>query len=399
MAQQPQAQSESPLMTIILVILIACGVLYGIWTMGHTSIAAAIRGLRAAEMAVIGIFDPSYWEIRRYVLGMDAAAIRWDDLVAMSRAVGGYIRWPAAILLGAAGLWAMTSSPPTKWRRAMGLEELIQVQSNMWPVITPITKVNPVKKTRKPGGPVPRKLDAWAEALAPEEWIAFNQVKVENGQMNPDEAKAAFVKQLGPRWQGFEAADVHVQCLIAAFALKAARLREDSRAFLGDVAIWMAPQNTGLVAALARALDKSHWGRWLACRLDHQIRTRRVTEKELAELLADEDLMAPVRTVASLHGFESTALIGLLAWARERGGVLGSGEFLWLKYVERRLWYPLNGLGGQAFLTEASGAMAHYMAEIAEGNAINRPRVDAAVESLQAWLDKTKAKIPPLEDA
>ena len=56
--------------------------------------------------------------------------------------------------------------------------------------------------------------------------------------------------------------------------------------------------------------------------------------------------------------------MGLLNEARLKSGVLAPAQFVWLKLVDRRLWYALHSLG---FETEGSGRYLHP-----------NPRIEAA---------------------
>lgn len=87
------------------------------------------------------------------------------------------------------------------------------------------------------------------------------------------------------------------------------------------------------------------------------------------------------------HGTRESLLLGLLAYARKRRGVLASAEFVWLKGVDRGLWYALTNLGRGAFLVEGLAAMDHYHHEMAEGRPSREPRVDNAAASLGAIAD------------
>jgi intracellular multiplication protein IcmP len=90
--------------------------------------------------------------------------------------------------------------------------------------------------------------------------------------------------------------------------------------------------------------------------------------------------------VLARHGMLESLMLGLLAEARRRGGVLASGEFTWLKGVDRPLWYALNNLGRRGFHVEGLAAMAHYRGELVAGQAGAEPRVGAAVETLLETL-------------
>ena len=68
-------------------------------------------------------------------------------------------------------------------------------------------------------------------------------------------------------------------------------------------------------------------------------------------------------------------------------GVLATAEFLWVKPVDRELWYMLNSVGRQTAVVEVSGCFAHWLAEVKLGAAIKTPMVKQAVDALQEALE------------
>ena len=93
--------------------------------------------------------------------------------------------------------------------------------------------------------------------------------------------------------------------------------------------------------------------------------------------------------------------MALLYRARQKG-VLAGSQFLWLRPMDRPLWYALNQCGGRAAWAEGFAAWAHYMAEEQEGKALTESHVAPAVASLrealsaQGWL--TEIFVPPMPE-
>ena len=92
------------------------------------------------------------------------------------------------------------------------------------------------------------------------------------------------------------------------------------------------------------------------------------------------------------HAFELTWFMGLLSLARKKG-VLACSQFLWLRPIDRPLWYALNQCGGRVAWSEAAAAWSHYQAEVQEQNSLSEPHIYKAVTSLeedlehQGWLE------------
>ena len=49
--------------------------------------------------------------------------------------------------------------------------------------------------------------------------------------------------------------------------------------------------------------------------------------------------------------------------AARTDGVLASAEFLWLKPVDRQLWFMLNSIGRRTPFVEVSAPYAHWLVE------------------------------------
>lgn len=298
-----------------------------------------------------------------------------DGVAAMERGAMNYLRWPLAILFGAMGFYMMYISPRNKFKTQYTLENFIKVQASMWPVISPIVKFNPIESSaRAPGDVVPDKMPLFAEALSPEEWIAFHRIPVTNNIPDRDATRRAFLLQLGPRWSGsFTSLPPYMKALIAACALKGSQRRGESDELLGRIAMcWSAKGSLHLDMKLSA---------------------------EIEAIIRDEKTGGLALEVANKHAYRTTAMLAVLGWARSRGGVLAPAQFLWLRGTDRNLWYALNNLGRRAFLMEGAGALAHYMAEQSAHKPLPIPRIDTATVTLNQYMAERGQAIPPREDA
>ena len=66
---------------------------------------------------------------------------------------------------------------------------------------------------------------------------------------------------------------------------------------------------------------------------------------------------------------------------------LASAEFLWLKPLDRKLWYFLNTVGRQTPVPEVAGVFAHWVAEIRIKRPLQVPVVDQAVKGLEIAIE------------
>ncbi len=285
------------------------------------------------------------------------------------------LRMPIVLTLGAAAFWCMLKGPGTQFRRKLGLEGLISAQSKNFPTTIPFVNFNPNSQPpRAPGSPVPVELPLFAEALGPEEWLAYNTVNTPDGQIDKQDASRAFIEQLGAPWRGSKNLAPHKQILLAAFCLKAARKRDEAESLLGRLTKCWSFKN-GLKLSKDSGLLS-----------------------EARKVLGNKSLSGKTLSQVNRHSYETTAMIRALQFAREEGGVLASSQFLWLRAHDRILWYPLNNTGRQSFHMEALGAMSHFKAEKLTRRPIPVPKVEHAVRTIQEYMSSIMARpIPPLD--
>lgn len=283
------------------------------------------------------------------------------------------LRLPFIALLGLMAVWTMIFGPGTKFRRRMDIEGLMKEQSQSFPVIAPFLKFNPYTMPyRVVGGAVPSKLPLFAEALSPEEWVAFHEIPIQNGHIEQNRTYAALALQIGKRWRGPLELPLHAQGLYAAFALRHARKREASEALLNELSLsWNAKGGMKISGK---------------------------TKAQIRKVIKDPKIGGALQKYADQHAYETTALLRCLARARQEGGVLAPASFLWLRGENRALWYPLNNLGRRSFHAEAVGALVHYTNELIAGQKIPTPRFDDVIKGIETFLKGPDAKpIPPLE--
>jgi intracellular multiplication protein IcmP len=381
---------------------------WGIWVGAKQPLMEFIRGVKWVEVTLFQLVDPAFAEDRKLLeslsnnqvaveqLDEQASKVKKklkvkdytergllspDVLWGVSNRIGGYTRFPIAAFFIGLAIFYMFFSKRTKFRTAYDLEGLIKLQAKQWPVVTPIVNFDPaLDNARSPGEPVPAVLPIFAEALSPEEWVAFHRISLTNKVPDKDAARRALLLQLGPRWTGLGCMTLAQRCIFAACSLKGAQKRKESDALLGRIALaWDHKSDFNpsaeLMAEVNAIINNPKYG--------------------------DEAF-----EIAKKFAYRTTALLGVLKWARSRGGVLAPAAFLWLRGHDRDLWYPLNNLGRRSYHAEAMGAMAHFMAESTAGRPLPIPRLETALLTLnQYWSDSAKhvqtggvPKLPALKE-
>ncbi|TVQ82280.1 MAG: hypothetical protein EA357_09990 [Micavibrio sp.] len=345
-----------------------------IWHTLQTELKSGIRWVRVAElrlaMTIHGedhvIVHPRYGPQRLDVWYNFLRHVNPDDLRGREIEAATFITQEAVklyfiILMCLFGAWAIIKGPGTKYKRRMSLESVMNEHAKNFPVIAPFVKLDPRKlKSRPPGSPVPENLPLFAEALSPEEWIAYHNIPYINKKLDREKAFQALVLQLGERWRGPEHLPLHMRALYAAFALKAIRKRKESDELLNEL-------------SLAWSHDKG-------LKIPVKLKSR------INKIIKDPKVHAAVTKYANRHAFQATAMLRALNRARDEGGVLASAQFVWLRGYDRTLWYPLNNLGRKAYHAEAMGALTHYTYEIIAGQRIPTPKFDDAIRGLEEYV-------------
>lgn len=370
---------------IIIIILICCYIFY---RANDTEIHGLIRWVRYAEMWLVSLVTPDSYTVA-LPNGQSARLIDWMEftkqiprenitvqlLGQMTAVALTPFKWIFIGIIGLMGLWAYTKGPNTQYIQTFNLESFMKFQSKNFPVIAPFVNFNPSKQPpRAPGSPVPAELPLFAEALGPEEWLAYNQIPVPDGVIDEKVCFEAFAKQLGPRWQGPFKLPPYQQVLMAGFCLKASRKRDEADQIMGRLALCWS-KDGGLQLSKDPSL----------------VRYAR-------SILKNKDLSHSVLKQCKQHAWQTTAMLRALLVAREEGGVMAPAQFVWLRGHNRRLWYPLNNLGRQSAHMEAIGAMAHFRIERRAKRPIPRPKVQEAVSSIVEYMDGLDARpIPALD--
>lgn len=354
-------------------IVIAIGVaVFGFlgWRSYHGEISAAIMGLRHQEVGLLARFTESLRPLDAQVLRANPSLVTVPDLYQLSRAVGAAWRLPACVLMLVLGIVCARWAAPSRYRRAFDLEGLAQEQSKSFR--SPLAYSGLQLRLMPPAKGAPRPADF---ALTSAEWI--ERFAVDSGEaFDPDAARRALIRQLGPRWRGPDDAPAVVQVVCTAFALHLSGDRGDAARLLDAV-------------SAALATDQSNAGEGPAAPLE--IPPGNVAQAR--QILVDPAKAGPAREIMARHAYTTPALMSLLNAARTRHGVLAPAQFAWLKLVDRPLWYALHSLGFETegvgrYLhpnprVEAAGARDHWAAERALGEPLLEPSVGHALAVLE----------------
>jgi intracellular multiplication protein IcmP len=365
MAQQSQQQNTDSGMAPVWITVLLFITVFLVWKTGHQYIVMIVFQINILQAKLVNLFIHSeqLTSLIYLMQTIDPNAVDWDQLVDTTRAVGDFMRYPVVLGLGVMAILLYQSNLKLKYRKAHDMKSLRAQEQFNWPAIMPVVKEDLVSQDVNVG--------PWAMALTPLEFarkhnlLKKDDVLLDNpvpgmemtAGLRRGDAKRVFTLQLGPYWDGFE------HCSPQAYAL---------------AGVFMARLNRDRDAAnnILSVLDRT----FVEGKPDFSV-ARPVVEKyknteEIQELTAK-------------HAYTLTVLASLLEKARQ-DGVVPSSEFLWLKPVDRRLWYMLNCVGRQTPYSEVAGAFAHWRAEKEMGRRSLVPMIDEAIRALEIAVKEVK---------
>lgn len=340
-------------------------VLGGIWVLFKNYISAFYLHVKLYEIDFLSLFSEQHFAPLRAsiisTLSGGYSNVTFSELIQLGSQVGDVLRYPLVILLLALGVLVYFGNTTRVFRHTYNMKNLAKLEKNNWPQIAPVVGLD-LLKTNVDVGP-------WAMAMSPMQFAKryrlIDEIRPERreGMSRKDwdkvdivlkrgEANKVFALQLGPVWKGVDKLPPYTKALFAAFA---ARINADSKS----------AQN--LFAQLSASA------------------TTKLNTQGVDELLKKYINTAQVKQIIETHAYVYTVMASMLETARE-DGVQASADFLWLKPVERKLWYTLNTVGRQTPFAEVAGIFAHWVAEKEAGLKLLVPVVDEASKALDIAL-------------
>ncbi|MCD6055967.1 MAG: icmP [Gammaproteobacteria bacterium] len=333
-----------------------------IWYLFQPQLVRGFFYFKLAEISVISFFTDQLSSLRTWILTANPRTVTMGQIVVVSNAVGQFIRIPAALLLFILGALVYFTDIRLKFKRTYNMETLAEAERANWPQITPVVGLDLVNEDIDEG--------QWAMAMTPLQFVkkhkliilheatSRHQFKVHGlpptMELVPNKANAVFAAQMGKAWMGIDSLSIHAKALFAVFAARIGRDAPGGRALLRQIS---ASAHTG-------KLDFSGVEVLLAKHRDH---------KQVIQIIQS-------------HAYELGVMASMLAVARD-DGVLATAEFLWLKPLDRSLWYMLNSVGRRTAFCEIAGPFAHWLAEKAIGKKLRSPMVAEATRGLAIALE------------
>lgn len=282
---------------------------------------------------------------------------------AMSTGVGEYFRYPVGIIILFIMYYTYNNHILMRCTNKHSMKSLVNQEAELWPQIEIVRKLNLVNEDLESG--------PWAMAMTPMQFAKkYNLIEIGlaeriGSQFSKTEspefkitlirprAERVFSAQLGRPFQKVEILAPYRKAIFAILAARVGRDGKSSHKLIKQMAI----------SAAKGSLDYSG----------------------VDELLKKHINNPAVQKILQKHAYEFTVFASLLLAARE-DGVVASADFLWVKPIDRRLWYVLNNVGRQTPVVEVGGIFSHWYTELALKRLISVPDVAGAVDALQLAL-------------
>lgn len=305
--------------------------------------------------------DQNIREIDQVIVNNQYDVLAFQNMVDLSQWIGSFWVYPSVGVLIIMALYLLKNNASMRWKTKHNMDTLIRQEQKNWPQIAPVVPLDLVDLNINEG--------PWAMAKNPMQYAkvmklleidkvsdskaAWKATENYRAKLIKEKAHRAFVNQMGPLWQGVNALPPHTKALFAIFAARCEHKADDARAYCGELA-----QNA--------AKGEMQYSR---------------TE----EFLKKYGNNKAVKRCTERHAYVYTVMASMLELART-DGVLASADFLWLKPVDRKLWYVLNTVGRQTAPVEIAGPWAHWLAEKEMHRALSVPMVEEAVKAYEKGL-------------
>ena len=354
------------------------------------------RPLLALAKAQIQVFTPFFDEAQTAwtrIEEADPASLSWETMQKVLHYTGSWIRWPFALLLVLFGVAAIFMGRVGGLVRRFNMESLLRNNAESFPCLRPVVgrgkyllspeshDSGPWKIARTPAQFALEHgllVNDAGEPFTPEQALKNGLPSTElpawgNARLDEKKALAVLTEQLGKSFEGYEGFSPCRRALAVAFLAYANGDKKGCVSMLD------------MVSSSYNEIDGN---------ADCPVLTDSAFEKRLKKTWTRHKDVLSEKSMATHAAYELPWFMALLYRARQKG-VLAGSQFLWLRPMDRPLWYALNQCGGRA-------AWAHYMAEEQEGKALPEPHVAPAVASLkealsaQGWL--TEIFVPPMPE-
>ena len=353
-----QQDNSAALLWIMMGLFVLAAV---VWYFASEYIIFVYIKFKFIEILFLNLFTNKFTVIQEWITTVPASRMQTSDVVTVAKMVGDYFKYPVLLIMITCAFYLYSKDELRKYRRTYNLKSFLHSERVNWPQINPIVTVDLTNEDITKG--------PWAMSVQPMEFAKQHGLLTEviaplqEGQLAKDQkitvtlnrgaSNQYFSMQLGFLWPGLDRLPPYIRALFVIFS---ARAENDGKA---------ADQ---FMLQISRS---SYSGKLDFTGMDALVKQYGNTKL--------------TRRVVARHGYILTVMASMLELART-SGVLASSDFLWLKPIDRRLWYMLNNVGRWTAFTEVAGPFAHWLAEREIGRKLIAPMTEEASNALEVAI-------------
>ncbi len=330
---------------MVAVILLTLLLLYWLF---HNQFIRAIFMIKRFELSIIMLWDGHYSMLMNWCNHVLDSTVTLKQLKYLGYNTSEALTTSFWVLGVVFILVLFFFHPDRKYRKTFSMQSLSQfIAHHFTKVYTPNSSQTQSKV----------KLET---ALTPVEYLQHHHL-IANGKLDLNLLHENLTQQLGRALNGLTKEDVEIYGLATVFSLCILDKRKQADKLLTYLNSEFGHGNTNGVKKFFTTQKLNHF-----------------LNKHLSECIAH----AEIQTIMSKHHYTSTLLCALLSTAR-KGGIVPSSSFLWLKTVNRTLWYALNNVGRKTFFVEGAAITTHWQFEESLNASFSSAMIDNVITALQ----------------
>lgn len=254
------------------------------------------------------------------------------------------------------------------------IDVLLEQEAKIWPSTQIMINEHPEKVANLDEG-------KWAMSKRPEIFVKYHKLDDEFTdeydqkfyKLNEERVFKVMNLQMGKIWNGFNNLTKAERQIFAILAPKILRNTDESKAINEKIA---KSYSTG---------KKKGGFLWFQSKED------KLLDKSVNSIIKKYMNDEKIKIILNRHFYKKTVFAAFLEAARD-DGVIASSEFLWLKTVDRDLWYILNNVGRKSAFPECAAPWAHFLAEKALDRKVANPMIQNAIIALDEYMFTTSYK-------
>ncbi len=411
-----QSSSGHEVSYFIAACLICAGV-YFFWRAYGPYIYSFLLMCASYEAVPLTYFNAEMIDFREYVESLDPHEVEFLQMVKIMDYVGRWYSPLAILLILGIGFRGWTVSVREIYNKRRNRKMLLELDVQKYPCIAPVlnwgrslleedmdsgpwmTARQPIQLVAQYGLLENKETHEiiTRDLLIGKDGLANKNSKILSGEITAVFRREAAIevmqRQFGKEFAGLEKLEPYLYGLAGAFMLFGTGKddsKKEAQKILDSMSLSFRPPCKSKSAYVDRHWPFFHKGRPGRKNYFIQPVISAGIRKKINELWKSEEVQYVVRPH---NKYLNNVLLALYAFAREKG-VLDTAEFIWLRPVNRKLFYLLNNYGRRVAFPEIAGARCHYDAESAlaikngagfEGSSIpgNMKQVDKAVNALE----------------